>query len=138
MAGNDVPPPRLFTVEEARALLPRLREILARMRSARDQVTRAQAQITERFQGARVNGHFKPGGEGTRLEEQAQEAQKDIARCVLEIATLGCELKDPGRGMVDFRTLRDGRVVYLCWLAEEPDILYWHELDGGARGRQRL
>ena len=65
-------------------------------------------------------------------------AQSQIRAAADAIHELGAELKDPERGMVDFRTLRDGRVVYLCWLMEEPRVMYWHELDAGYRGRQRL
>ena len=32
----------------------------------------------------------------------------------------------------------DGRAVYLCWLIEEPEIGYWHELRGGYTGRRPL
>jgi hypothetical protein len=28
--------------------------------------------------------------------------------------------------------------VYLCWRAGEAEVAYWHELDAGFAGRQRL
>ena len=62
-----------------------------------------------------------------RLQEQLQAAER-----------YGCEVKDPETGLIDFRSLREGRVVYLCWRLGEPDIGYWHELDAGFRGRQPL
>ena len=40
-------------------------------------------------------------------------------------------------GLVDFRAMRDGRAVYLCWRREER-IDFWHELDAGYAGRQPL
>lgn len=33
---------------------------------------------------------------------------------------------------------RDGRAVYLCWRIGEPDIMFWHELHAGFRGRQPI
>ena len=47
-------------------------------------------------------------------------------------------LKDPRTGLVDFRSVRDGRVVYLCWRLGEDRIRYWHDLDAGFAGRQPL
>jgi hypothetical protein len=41
-------------------------------------------------------------------------------------------------GLVDFRTMRDGRAVYLCWRLGEDAIRYWHELDAGFAGRRPL
>ncbi|HZT07134.1 MAG TPA: DUF2203 domain-containing protein [Chloroflexota bacterium] len=131
--------PRLFTVAEANALLPRLRDILAELRAARERLLHIQEQLAERIHGgARSNGHIEPGGETAQLTAASEAAQRDMTRAVRAIAELGCELKDPDRGMVDFRTMRDGRVVYLCWLMDEPEVQFWHELDAGYRGRQRL
>ncbi len=131
--------PRLFTLDEALALLPRLREILANLRQAREAIANAQRVLDERYQGGhRTNGHVKPGGEVDRLMGTTEEARNALTAAVRSIGELGCELKDPDRGMVDFRTMRDGHVVYLCWLMDEPTIAFWHELEGGFRGRQPL
>ena len=32
----------------------------------------------------------------------------------------------------------DGLDVYYCWKLGEPSVLYWHEIDAGFVGRQRL
>jgi hypothetical protein len=131
--------PRVFSLEEAKALLPTLRGILSELREARSDLTQVQAQLAERLHvGSRGNGHVVPGGEVDRLNGKTEDAQERIRRAVLFIAELGCELKDPDRGMVDFRWSHEGRIVYLCWLAHEETIQFWHELEGGYRGRQPL
>lgn len=138
MQPNDEPV-RLFTVEEANELLPRLRRILAQLQEARQKLLDAQRQLSERFHGGpRANGHASPTSEMTRLTTASEDAQAQMAAAAAAIQELGGELKDPERGMVDFRSERDGRVVYLCWLMDEPRVMYWHELDAGYRGRQRL
>ena len=54
-----------------------------------------------------------------------------------EIAELGVEVKDPDLGLVDFRTVRRGREVYLCWKLGEGDrIAFWHDLETGFAGRK--
>ena len=130
---------RLFSVDEANALLPRIRRVLLHLQEGREKLLEAQAQLGERFHGGpRANGHANPDSEMSRLTNASEDAQSQIRAAADAIHELGAELKDPERGMVDFRTLRDGRVVYLCWLMEEPRVMYWHELDAGYRGRQRL
>jgi hypothetical protein len=138
LANAEFWQPRIFTLEEATALLPQLREILAALRSARTRLGEGQHELEERYHGGHGNGYPAPGGRLDQLQGEIVQAQSDLDEAVRAIAGLGCELKDPDRGMVDFRTQRDGRVVYLCWLASESRISYWHELDGGYAGRQPL
>jgi hypothetical protein len=47
-------------------------------------------------------------------------------------------IKDFDRGLVDFPHLREGREVFLCWELDEDDIEFWHDLDTGYSGRERL
>jgi len=51
---------------------------------------------------------------------------------------LGVEPKNGPEGLVDFPAVLDGRPVYLCWKLGEPEVLHWHDLDAGFRGRQPL
>jgi len=48
------------------------------------------------------------------------------------------QIKDLDRGLVDFPSLREGREVFLCWEKEEDDIEFWHDLESGYAGRERL
>jgi hypothetical protein len=62
---------------------------------------------------------------------------REIEALLRDIAELGVEVKDPDRGLVDFRTVRRGREVYLCWQLGEGDrIAFWHDLDTGFAGRK--
>src|SRR2546427_9629632 len=96
--------PRIFTREEASALLPRLRPILKQLTEARERLRNDQAELETRFHGGRGNGHPVPGGELDRLHGSMATAQAEIDQAVQSISELGCELKDPDRGMIDFRT----------------------------------
>ena len=55
-----------------------------------------------------------------------------------ELRDLGVEPKNGPEGLVDFPSLLDGRVVYLCWKLDETEVAHWHEIDGGFAGRQPL
>lgn len=42
------------------------------------------------------------------------------------------------QGLVDFPTSYQGRWVYLCWERGDPKLRYWHEVEGGYRGRRPI
>jgi hypothetical protein len=122
---------RLFTVEEANALLPRLREILddvAVHREALREKTQHMKTILERAVG---NGGGKAGS------EYGIEAYK-LYLAAERIRELGVVLKDLDMGLLDFPHEREGRIVFLCWHPPEERVAYWHDLDAGYAGRQPL
>ena len=128
--------PRTFTVDEARALLPEVREIAESMQQHKREFERQRTLLKEAGAHAAGNGH---GSQGALSAQTAAERQvKEIQRRVEQLAQLGVEVKGIDEGLVDFPSMRDGRIVYLCWRVGEPDILFWHELDAGFRGRQPL
>ena len=58
---------------------------------------------------------------------------------IAELDVIGVQLKDFDRGLVDFPSLREGRVVLLCWQLGEGDQLeWWHDMDAGFGGRTPL
>ena len=62
---------------------------------------------------------------------------REIEALLREIAELGAEVKDPDRGLIDFRTKLRGREAYLCWqLGEGERIAFWHDLETGFAGRK--
>ncbi len=62
-----------------------------------------------------------------------------LAEAVGRLDELGVQLKDYARGLVDFPSMRDGRVVLLCWQSGEGDqIEWWHDVEAGFAGRQPL
>ena len=63
----------------------------------------------------------------------------ELSQSIGELDALGIQLKDYGRGLIDFPSFRDGRVVLLCWqLGEGDSIEWWHEMDAGFAGRLPL
>lgn len=128
---------RHFTQEEAERLLPRLTALLEQMRELKQAHDRVQGEIAELAAKMRSNGHV--------LEMQLREAQQhqeeaaaSVNGLIEEAQSLGCEIKGIDEGLVDFRSLKDGREVYLCWKLGEQRIAWWHELDTGFAGRQPL
>ena len=72
------------------------------------------------------------------METELEMDGRRILEYVEELRQLGVEAKSATEGLVDFPAVLDGRTVYLCWRLGEPEVLYWHELDAGFRGRKPL
>ena len=125
---------RLFTLEEANALLPELRELLEELRRAVEGHDEVAAEAGAALAKVRRNGHGPPGESSSRR----RASHDDIRRLIARVQELGIELKDPRVGLVDFPSLRDGRTVYLCWKLDEPSIAFWHPIETGFAGRQPL
>ena len=73
-----------------------------------------------------------------QLLEEFERGQQKMHEFEVELEKLGIELKDYYTGLIDFRHLRDGKEVYLCWKLGEGEVAHWHELDAGFTGRQKL
>jgi hypothetical protein len=126
--------PKLFTLEEANALLPELRETLADLRGAVEELARVEPEVSALRWKIRGNGHNVPDEPFARQRAAREAVQRPLAR----IQALGCELKDPRLGLIDFPSRRGGEVVYLCWKLDEAEVAYWHPTTVGFAGRRRL
>ncbi len=73
-----------------------------------------------------------------RAAEQRPEFAAELPSFIAEIREMGCELKDIDEGLIDFRSIMDGREVYLCWKNGEDYIGWWHEIGSGFSSRQPL
>ena len=73
-----------------------------------------------------------------QMEEELEGDTRQLQEYVHELRRLGVEPKSATDGLVDFPAMIDGRLAYLCWKLGEREVLYWHELDAGYRGRRAL
>jgi hypothetical protein len=120
-----------FTLEEARALLPELRSIFQDAHRRRDIVLQTDTELGEDLKqtGADVGGEKVSGLLMDMLQLNVQ---------LRRLQDMGVQIKDFERGLVDFPHIRDGREVFLCWELNEDDIEFWHDIDTGYAGRERL
>jgi hypothetical protein len=124
---------KVFSIEEANALLPAVRKILARIQRAHGRLISYQSAARHAAEGAEQGGGGMP--DGSRYLSLLFELSGRTG----ELETLGVQLKDYARGLIDFPSLRDGRVVLLCWqLGEGDQIEWWHDVEAGFAGRQPL
>ena len=124
---------KLFSVEEANALLPVVRRIAEAIRRAHARLMASQEAARQAAENASLGGGAMIGG------ERYVAALLALAERTGELEAHGVQLKDYERGLVDFPSLREGRVVLLCWQLGEPETIeWWHETEAGFAGRQPL
>ena len=128
-----------FRPDEVEALIPRLAETMERIMKAHA----ASAEVRDRLKHEQHRIAMSGGGlldqqawraDTDRLEKLKREIQEGLGR----IAEMGGVTKDLTLGLVDFRHLRDGREVNLCWKYGEREIRFWHGLDEGYASRKPL
>ncbi len=121
---------KLFSVEEANALLPEVKKLWRKIDAARSTMQRLAPEAKRASE--------QTGGGGSVFGLQYVNALTDLMASAQQIVDLGVEIKDLDRGLCDFPHLRDGRVVLLCWIKGEDRIEWWHDTDAGFAGRQPL
>jgi len=125
---------KLFTLSDANALLPTVRGIVGRIREAHSRVIASGEEAKLAAEAGKA-----AGGGGMRGGDSYVAALVRLAENVGQLESLGVQLKDYERGLIDFPSLREGRVVLLCWqLGEGDQIEWWHDLEAGFAGRQPL
>lgn len=132
---------RTFTLDEANALLPQVakgldaaKDVLDQLRDVRDQLADLRIVWGDGIDDAACPDHAEYVG----FRDRFVALEADMADRLRRIADLGCEVKDPDQGLVDFYAKRRDDVVYLCWKRGERRIGYWHTLVEGYAGRQPM
>jgi len=119
-----------YTRDEARALLPEIRRWLERLAQLR--------QVLERLE-KRLEALMKQGREDLLAADDEQKIHQPALQDLLaEFQGLQIFIKDLERGLVDFPAIIGGKEVFLCWEQDEEDVEFWHDLESGFGGRERL
>lgn len=129
---------KLFTVDQANAALPLVRAIAKDLAELSREVIERRDRLAMLQAGRSRQGQDVYSEELTHVQQELEHDAARLQEYVDELRALGVEPKGGPEGLVDFPSLMDGRIVYLCWKLGEPEVLHWHELDAGFAGRQPL
>lgn len=131
-------PTKIFTVDEANRTLPLVRAIVADLtRLSRDVIDRRE-RLAHLMTGRESDSRDLYGEELADIKRELDKDTEKLQEYVDELRHLGVEPKDGMEGLVDFPSIVDGKLVFLCWKLGEPEVLYWHGLRDGFAGRQPL
>ena len=139
---------KFFTVEEANALVGFLEAALERIRRNKQRFLWLQEEISILKLivecGANTPENepdYKVNPDAFELKEklgQFKAVEKEIEKGRAAITDKGCIIRDEDKGMVDFFSIQNNTVVYLCWKKGEYAIRYWHSIHDGFDSRQPL
>ncbi|HEX7859307.1 MAG TPA: DUF2203 domain-containing protein [Verrucomicrobiae bacterium] len=119
-----------YTRDEARELLPQIIEWLTELKGARDLLLHYEEQVSKMLKlGEDV------GGEVVNRYVRALVKTRDILQRFL---SREIQVKDLDRGLIDFPAYIGGKEVFLCWESGEEDIEFWHDLESGYAGREKI
>jgi hypothetical protein len=129
---------RIFTLEEASAALETIRPLAEEMVRSRRAIVSAEEERAEIALTAAGNGAGLNPRHVAALDDVVRREQEALARCVEKIQAAGVQVKDLDTGLLDFPSRRDDEDILLCWRVGEPEIGWWHTVEGGFAGRQPL
>ena len=127
---------RIFTLEEAERTLPLLRRILTDLKNEYRIWDDAQAEYELLSSSSRADSS-ESDALATARRTFTDSADR-ISGFLEEVHAVGCLFKGFDAGLVDFYTLREDRLVFLCWRVDEEHITHWHEVEAGYAGRQPI
>jgi hypothetical protein len=108
---------KLFSLPEAQKLLPAVEGLMAQGKKLMTQIKKLDQEK-----------------DGEKIAELAITVNKILD----DLEELGCQCKGIETGLVDFPSVVNGEIVYLCWKYGETDINYWHRLEDGFKGRIKI
>lgn len=119
-----------YTRDEARALLPQIRKWL-------EQLSQTQPRLLDLEQRL-LAIHALNSDAGGEVVNQWLRSTLEFRETVMEFQRREIQIKDLNRGLIDFPAIIGGKEAFLCWEKDEEDIEFWHDLDSGYVGRERL
>ena len=130
--------PKIFSVEEADKFIPKLKQLLKELRGLRDEIESKKVEMDLLEIVGVVSRQASTEESMPKEMEDLNRLAGEFNKRLEELEDIGCHVKDLDQGLVDFFSVRNGHLVYLCWKEGEDSIQYWHTLDGGFKGRQPI
>jgi hypothetical protein len=124
MAGLN---PRIWSAEEADRTLPLVGAIVGDAMEKWKQLEaakRALRKTSARLQ--KVDAAAPPSESDRRLKNDIRDLEREIEEHKAELEEIGCYLKDPEKGLVDFPAFVGSELVYLCWSPGEIRVSHYH------------
>ena len=127
---------KLFSVQEASGMLPELSTIMDEFRDRKQSYFKLNREVTKLKRQVEVE--YKMPEELDKKERILKAIVSELESLINQVNDLGCYLKDPDSGLVDFTSIYKGRKVFLCWKQGEKDIKWFHDINSGFAGRERI
>ena len=124
----------VYTVPEARALIPQVRAVLLQLAFERRQADASHEALHRRLPSEASSDD----AQRDRLEADTAEFRARVRALLEHLESLGVVVRDLETGLVDLPTIREGEPAWLCWRLDDPDLGWWHSTREGYSSRRPL
>jgi hypothetical protein len=130
---------KTFSLDEAQSLLPILESLLRRAIDAKASAGLVEVDLQMLSRNIFLSGGMLVDVAAVARKRVAQRASIQQAQdAIQEIDSIGVQVKDLDKGLLDFPYQAGEQIVLLCWQLGEAKIDYWHTVEAGFQGRQPL
>lgn len=132
--------PKIFTAAEANQMLPLVGTIARGAVQTWKQLQTAKRELRKTSaRRPRVDGDgSRAVAEDDRIKSDIRHYERQLEETRGELEELGCYLRDPEKGLVDFPAFVGTELVYLCWFPDEPSVTHYHGMREGFIGRKPI
>ena len=127
---------KLFNVQDASELIPELTVMIDEFRDRKNNFLELNNEVIELRERIEVDEYRKE--ELSNKERILKAITAELENLIFQIRDLGCQLKDPEAGLVDFISVYKGKKVFLCWRQGEEEIKWYHDINSGFSGRKMI
>src|SRR5215213_594505 len=131
---------RVFTLEEANAILPKLQSVVGEQLRRRAEIEASLVRLGKELGDVPERIVLDPAD-----STDVRDLKRDLMRRIeeyragwREVEEMGAVLKDARTGLIDFYGRVDGKLVWLCWKYGEHEIAHYHALEDGFSARKPI
>ena len=123
---------KLFTLKEARAILPQIKLLVEEVIEKRELIFEKMENYDDEISNR--NDEL----EIMFIKTELTLLNKEITELIDIIESFGATVKNFDPLMIDFPSKHNGKLIFLCWEEGEETIEYWHGIDEGYKGRKHI
>lgn len=129
----------VFSIEQARSMLPLLRLIVTDISLSHRELTERRSNLRRMLRNHQGNSKFKVyDQEIAEIQEDLKEQSAHLDDYISELEQLGVILRSAHDGIVDFPTLIDDAPAFFTWQMEQTDVSEFHWANESTADRRRF
>ena len=127
---------KFFTVKEANAILPQIKVLVEEIIEKRDEIYYNIARYEELSDLEEKSD--KEDLEMMYAKSMVMMLESEIKEIIDTIQNFGVLVKGIDPVIVDFPSKNENEDIFLCWKEDEEEIMYWHGINEGFKGRKPI
>ena len=130
---------QIFSIEQARAMLPLLRLIVTDISLSHRELTERKSNLRRMLRRHEGKARFQIyDAEITEIQEDLKNDTAHLEEYVSELEQLGVILRSAHDGIVDFPAVIDEMPAFYTWQMEQQDIVDFHRADESTADRKPI